>query len=62
MFGRQLADRLADARPDMAVLFMSGYTGTVLGQGDAGEFTGHLLQKPFTPDGLSRRVREILDA
>ena len=62
MNGRQLADRLADARPDMAVLFMSGYTGTVLGQGHAGEFTGHLLQKPFTPDGLSRRVREILDA
>jgi hypothetical protein len=27
-----------------------------------GEFTGQLLQKPFTPDGLTRRVREVLDA
>jgi len=63
MNGRQLADHLKVARPDMAVLFMSGYTGAALAHrgGDA-EFTGHLLQKPFTPDGLSRRVREVLDA
>jgi two-component system, cell cycle sensor histidine kinase and response regulator CckA len=62
MNGRQLADHLKIARPDMVVLFMSGYTGAALAQrgGDA-EFTGHLLQKPFTPDGLSRRVREVLD-
>jgi two-component system, cell cycle sensor histidine kinase and response regulator CckA len=63
MNGRQLADHLKIARPEMAVLFMSGYTGAALGQrGEATEFAGHLLQKPFTPDGLSRRVREVLDA
>jgi len=63
MNGRQLADHLKLAREEMAVLFMSGYTGAVLSQRDGeGEFTGHLLQKPFTPDGLSRRVREVLDA
>ncbi len=63
MNGRQLAHHLKIARPDMAVLFMSGYTGAALGQvGDMAELTGRLLQKPFTPDGLSRRVRETLDA
>ncbi|MGH7317347.1 MAG: ATP-binding protein, partial [Candidatus Rokuibacteriota bacterium] len=59
MTGLQLADHLKIARPDMAVLFMSGYTGAVLAQPGA-ELAGHLLQKPFTPDGLSRRVREVL--
>ena len=63
MNGRQLADRLKVARPEMAVLFMSGYTGEALGErGEVAEFSGQLLQKPFTPDGLSRRVREVLDA
>ena len=63
MNGRQLADHLKVARPEMRVLFMSGYTGEALraGGGVAG-FTGQLLQKPFTPDGLTRRVREVLDA
>jgi hypothetical protein len=44
------------------VLFTSGYTGdTVTHQGilDPGV---HLLEKPFTPDGLARKVREVLDA
>ena len=62
MNGQQLADRLKNARTDMAVLFMSGYTGAALSQRGGGEFVGHFLQKPFTPDGLSRRVREVLDA
>ena len=62
MNGRQLAHHLKIARPDMAVLFMSGYTGAALAEsGGAAEFTGSLLQKPFTPDGLSRRVRDVLD-
>ncbi|HEY7436423.1 MAG TPA: ATP-binding protein, partial [Methylomirabilota bacterium] len=60
MNGQQLADHLKIARPDMAVLFMSGYTGATLTQLGGTEFAGHLLQKPFTPDGLSRRVREVL--
>jgi len=63
MNGRQLADHLKVARPEMKVLFMSGYTGTALGSAAGmAEFTGQLLQKPFTPDGLTRRVREVLDA
>ncbi len=60
MNGRQLADQLKIARADLRVLFMSGYTGAALAQRD-GELGGHFLPKPFTPDGLSRRVREVLD-
>jgi CheY-like chemotaxis protein len=61
MNGPQLAEHLKVARPEMAVLFMSGYTGAALTQLGGTELAGHLLQKPFTPDGLSRRVREALD-
>jgi two-component system cell cycle sensor histidine kinase/response regulator CckA len=61
MNGRQLADQLRVVRPQMAVLYMSGYTGAALTQRGGVEFAGQLLPKPFTPDGLSRRVREVLD-
>jgi PAS domain S-box-containing protein len=61
MGGRELAERLATARPKMKVLFMSGYT-------DQAVMHRHLtpgsafLQKPFTPEAFARKVRSILDA
>jgi len=61
MNGRQLAERLATSRPDLKVLFMTGYTDdTVVRQG---VFDAHmaLLQKPITPEALARRVRAVLD-
>ncbi len=59
--GRQLAEHLAFSRPDMKVLFMSGYTDdTVIRQGNIREGTP-FLQKPFTPENLVRRVRGVLD-
>jgi PAS domain S-box-containing protein len=59
--GRQIADRLSATRPDMRVLYMSGYTDdTILPHGVlAQEFA--FLAKPFTPDTLARKVREVLD-
>jgi CheY-like chemotaxis protein len=62
MGGRELADQLVQLRPEMKVLFVSGYTDdTLLQQGTLGPGI-HLLQKPFTPLSLARRVRQVLDS
>ncbi len=59
--GRVTAERLQAQRPGLRVLLMSGYSEETakLGDFDGGRAT--LLSKPFTPDLLARRVREVLD-
>jgi two-component system, cell cycle sensor histidine kinase and response regulator CckA len=60
MNGRQLADRVVALRPQIKVLYMSGYTdGILVGELAAG---AAFLQKPFTPSVLTRKVRETLDS
>jgi CheY-like chemotaxis protein len=62
MGGREAVTRLHAVRPDVRVLYMSGYTGTAaeqlgpLGPDDA------FIQKPFSLETLLRKVREVLDA
>jgi len=60
--GPELARRLAPSRPEMKVLFISGYTdGELAPYGVLREGTS-LLRKPFKPEALARRVRALLDA
>jgi PAS domain S-box-containing protein len=62
MNGRVLADLFAGARPEARVLFMSGYTDGAIARHGIVEDGITLLQKPFSPDTLAERVREVLDA
>ncbi|MGH7545568.1 MAG: ATP-binding protein [Gemmatimonadota bacterium] len=60
--GRELADRARAARPDLKVLFVSGYTDDVIARHGVLEAGVEFLEKPFTPEALARRVRDVLDA
>jgi PAS domain S-box-containing protein len=59
MGGRDLAERLSALRPNMKILFMSGYEDRAELHGSTREAA--ILHKPFTPDGFARKVRTILD-
>ncbi len=61
MSGIELARALAPGRPEMCVLFISGYTDDLVGRQGALQPRRRFLQKPFTPDSLLREVRGLLD-
>ncbi len=59
--GPDVADRLKERCPDLRVLYMSGYTGTAIVHQGILESGHQLFQKPFSPDALRQKVREVLD-
>jgi PAS domain S-box-containing protein len=59
--GRDLAKRLTARHPHLRVLYMSGYTFNVIAQDGTLEEGISFLQKPFTPQVLTEKVREALD-
>jgi len=61
MSGRDLADRLVPQHPEMKVLFMSGYTDDVIADHGVLDAGTAFIQKPFAPDVLARKVRDVLD-
>jgi len=61
MGGPELARRLTSSHPEMRVLFMSGYAGGTSGHDPELVKGAVLLQKPFSPEVLVRKVRELLE-
>ncbi len=61
MSGGQLAERLLTSRPEMKVLFMSGYTDDAILQHGVLDSGVSYLQKPITQGMLTRKVREVLN-
>ncbi len=62
MSGRELADNLKADRPDVKIMFMSGYADDVLARHGIHQTGAAFLHKPFTVDVLGRKLRSILDA
>ncbi len=61
MSGRELSQRLVAVRPALRVLFVSGYSDETISRHGVLDEGVSLLPKPFTPEVLRRRVREVLD-
>jgi CheY-like chemotaxis protein/anti-sigma regulatory factor (Ser/Thr protein kinase) len=61
MSGRDLADEVAVLRPEIRILFMSGYTDDMLSVHGVLKPGIELIQKPFTPAELTQRIRHLLD-
>jgi DNA-binding NtrC family response regulator len=62
MDGRDLAQRLLRRKPNMKVLYMSGYTDHAVIRNGLLEPGTSFLEKPFSPEGLAQKVHEVLRA
>ena len=62
MSGRDLWQRLAHDHPKLKVLFMSGYTANIIAHHGMIDTNIHFLQKPFTKDDLTNKIREVLSS
>ncbi len=61
MNGRELAGQMAEIRPEMKVVFMSGYTDRIMSPDGVLDSSVNYLQKPFSAEQLNAKIREVLD-
>jgi FixJ family two-component response regulator len=61
MSGKEVSDWFRAARPSVKVLFVSGYTDAAIVQHGVLDPDIAFLNKPFTPEGLIRKVQEVLE-
>ncbi len=61
MNGKEIALRLCTKKPELKVLYMSGYTGNIIGQHGLLKEEVHLIQKPLSLNALSDKIRQVLD-
>ena len=62
MGGRELVEKFRETHPQTNVLYMSGYTNDDMLLQDVLDDKDAMIQKPFTPTTLAKKVREILDS
>jgi two-component system cell cycle sensor histidine kinase/response regulator CckA len=62
MSGRELAEQLCPQRPEMKVLYISGYTDDSIIRHGVLHSSVAFLQKPVTPDALTKKLREVIDS
>jgi DNA-binding NtrC family response regulator len=62
MGGRRLAARAQLIRPEMKVLYMSGYTDEAIVHHGVLDASVNFIQKPFSTAGLTRKIRDVLDS
>jgi PAS domain S-box-containing protein len=61
MGGKVFSDWLAQVYPDIKVVYMSGYTDDAVGRHGVLAPGTHFIEKPFTPEDMTRKIREVLD-
>ena len=61
MSGKKLGQQIKSDRPDIKILFISGYTDEILSGADNPDKEIYFLQKPFLPDHFLAVIRKILD-
>ena len=61
MNGPELADKLSISRPETKILFVTGYSDNDIGDHGVLDPQIELLQKPFTPQTLSRKIRDVIE-